>query len=65
MKKYKIGYVAPVRTNADMVRSMSDEDLQFFLEDIYANGWSDAVADSSDNRVNWEQWLKEPVKEDA
>ncbi len=48
-----------VFTNADKLREMTDEELQYFLEDIYANGWSDAAADSSDNRVDWEAWLKQ------
>ena len=54
-----------VYTNADRLREMTDEELQFFLEDIYANGWSDAAADSSDNRVDWESWLKQEAVDDG
>lgn len=44
-------------------KEQSDEDMQFFLEDIYANGWTDAVEDSSNNRVDWETWLQQPAEE--
>ena len=56
-------YNAKPQTNADRIRAMSDEELQFFLEDIYANGWTDAVEDTSKNRVDWETWLKQPAEE--
>lgn len=45
-------------TNADHIRSMTDEELAYFLADAYTLG---AIQEKCRAKA-WERWLKEEVK---
>lgn len=56
------------KTNADRIRSMSDEELRELLREIYDAGIDDASAYEWGTRQNsfiWdEKWLQQPTEED-
>ena len=53
-------------TNADRIRSMTDEEINELFHDIYNAGVEDAVAYEWRQRINsfeWTmEWLKQPAK---
>ena len=55
-------------TNADRIRSMTDDELNELFHDIYNAGAEDAAAYGWGQRTNsfeWTmEWLKQPAKED-
>ena len=55
------------KTNADRIRSMSDEELEELFNDIYNAGEEDAVAYEWGQRTNsfeWTMdWLRQPAEE--
>ena len=55
------------KTNADRVRSMTDDELSELFHDIYNSGAEDAVAYEWGQRKNsfeWTpEWLKQPAEE--
>lgn len=54
-----------VKTNADHIRSMTDEELGDFLDDIYCHGWNYGSLDRVDSDPDYHEWLKQPYKEDT
>lgn len=54
------------KTNADRIRSMTDDELNELFHDIYNAGAEDAVAYEWGHRTNsfeWTmEWLKQPVE---
>ena len=48
-----------VKTNADRIRAMSDEDLAVFLERTQADV---AFNNKSKYAFEWEKWLKQPAE---
>lgn len=52
-------------TNADHIRSMTDEELADFLDSVYCHGWSKGANDILDDDPYYQDWLKQPYKEDA
>lgn len=60
--------VAVQKTNADRIRSMSDEELYDFLYAVYRAGSDDAEAWEYGTRQYsfiWnEEWLRQPAEED-
>ena len=57
----------PVKTNADRIRSMSDEELNDLFNEIYNAGIEDAVSYEWGQRTNsfeWTmEWLRQPSEE--
>ena len=62
---WKCNYI-PVPTNADRIRSMTDEELNDMFHDIYNAGVEDAVSYEWGHRTNsfeWTmEWLQNPVE---
>ena len=56
----------PVKTNADRIRKMSDEELNDLFYEIYNAGVEDAVSYEWGQRTNsfeWTmEWLQQPVE---
>ena len=55
-------------TNADRIRSMSDEELAIWINDVTTNALSILALGSNKQTKNifyWLKWLKEEVKENA
>lgn len=51
-----------VRTNADRIRAMTDEELQKFLNSIYSAGTRDG---NMRDGFSWDlEWLRNPARED-
>ena len=53
------------RTNADRIRSMSDDELNELFNDIYNAGAEDAVAYEWGQRTNSFEWTMEWLKQSA
>lgn len=53
---------API-SNADHIRSMTDEELAKFLLGVYCRGWSHGADDNEDADINFAEWLKQIYKE--
>ena len=56
-----------VKTNADHIRSMTDEELAVFIEDVFEVGRISVFAiypELTKNRYGMD-WLKQPYKEDT
>ena len=57
----------PVKTNADRIRKMSDEELNDLFYEIYNAGVEDAVSYEWGQRTNsfeWTmEWLQQPAEE--
>lgn len=49
-------------TNADRIRSMTDEELAEYLDGVCHDLWQMFVADP---QKMWLEWLKEEVRDDA
>ena len=62
----KCGAFKPPMTNADRIRSMSDEELADFLDKCEGMGYSDSsvAKDKNGNCVDMLDWLRQPVEED-
>ena len=62
---WKCNYI-PVPTNADRIRSMTDDELNDLFNDIYNAGAEDAVAYEWGKRTNsfeWTMdWLQQPAE---
>ena len=62
-------FKAPPRTNADRIRSMTDEELSSWINDhadcnCRCKAWKDGCMDSDSTcMAAWLEWLKEEVKE--
>ena len=58
-----------LRTNADRIRAMSDEELEVFLSNIttdallYGAGMREKPETVIGHKISWIKWLKEEVKE--
>ena len=52
-------------TNADHIRSMTDEELGDFLDSIYCHGWNYGAAHRMDDDPDYHDWLKQPYKEEV
>ena len=63
-----MGVVPKKPTNADRIRSMTDDELNEMFHEIYNAGTEDAVAYEWGQRTNsfeWTmEWLQMPAKED-
>ena len=63
---WKCNYI-PVPTNADRIRSMTDDELNELLHEIYNAGVDDASSYEWGHRTNgfeWTMdWLQQPVEE--
>ena len=59
-------YRKKIQTNADRIRSMTDDELNDLFHEIYNAGAEDAVAYEWGHRTNsfeWTmEWLKQPAK---
>ena len=53
-----------IRTNADKIRSMSDEELAKFLDMCESMGYEDSsiATDSGGHCMDMLEWLKQPPK---
>ena len=51
------------KTNADHIRSMTDEELAEFLDSVYCHGWSKGANDILDADPYYHDWLKKPYEE--
>ena len=53
-----------IRTNADKIRSMSDEELAKFLDMCESMGYEDSsiATDSSGHCMDMLEWLKQPAE---
>lgn len=51
-----------IRTNADRIRSMNDEELAKFLSSIYGSGTNDG--NMRDGFIWGVDWLRQPAEED-
>ena len=64
---WKCNYI-PVPTNADRIRSMTDDELNDLFHDIYDSGAYDAVSYGCGHQTNsfeWTmEWLQQPAEED-
>ena len=62
---WKCNYI-PVPTNADRIRSMTDDELNDLFHDIYDSGAYDAVSYGCGHQTNsfeWTMdWLQQPAK---
>ena len=54
-----------VKTNADHIRSMTDEELADFLDSVYCHGWSKGANGFSDDDPYYHDWLKQPYGGDT
>ena len=52
-------------TNAQRIRSMTDEELADFIDSVYCHGWSKGANGFSDDDPYYHDWLKQPRKEDT
>ena len=54
-----------IRTNADKIRSMSDEELAKFLDMCESMGYEDSsiATDSSGHCMDMLEWLKQPAED--
>lgn len=59
---YGIDSDPEIITNADRIRSMTDEELQKFLSSIYSSGTRDG--NMRDGFAWGIEWLRKPAKED-
>ena len=57
----------PPMTNADYIRSMTDEELSEFLYDVWNTGWYDGFSHDKEcvETPYGIEWLKQPYKEEA
>ena len=55
----------PVKTNADRIRAMSDEELNDLFNEIYNAGVEDAVSYEWGQRTNSFEWTMEWLKQPA
>lgn len=57
----------PVRTNADHIRSMSDDELTYLLHDYYCEGHADGLYHIYDamHISDVRKWLKQPYGGDT
>ena len=55
----------PVKTNADRIRSMSDEELNDLFNEIYNAGVEDAVSYEWGQRTNSFEWTMEWLQQPA
>ena len=55
------------KTNADHIRSMTDEELSEFLYDVWNTGWYDGFSHDKEcvETPYGIEWLKQPYKEEA
>ncbi len=57
------------KTNADRIRSMSDEKLGELLYSVYSDGLKDGIGQEITGpwkvTGNWTDWLQQPVKEET
>ena len=60
-----LGWNATYHTNADRIRSMTDDELGGLLDSVYGEGWIDGAAEEWENDFSYCDWLKQPYKEDA
>ena len=61
---WKCNYI-PVPTNADRIRSMSDEELNDLFHEIYDAGVEDAVSYEWGHRTNSFEWTMEWLQQPA
>ena len=54
-----------VPTNADHIRSMTDEELADFLDSVYCHGWSKGANDILDDDPYYQDRLKQPYGGDT
>lgn len=55
-----------VPTNADRIRSMTDEELVYFLHGIYCEGHANGISHIYDAMLpHYRDWLRQPYKEDT
>lgn len=54
-----------VKTNADHIRSMTDEELADFLDSVYCHGWSKGANGFSDDDPYYHDWIKQPYGGDT
>ena len=54
-----------VTTNADHIRSMTDEELADFIDSVYCHGWSKGANGFLDDDPYYHDWLKQPYGGDA
>ena len=59
-KFHEYDHICDVRTNADRIRAMSDEELAEYLAEI-GNDVSNGI-EYSERPDDWLEWLKQPVK---
>jgi hypothetical protein len=67
MSNMNVGKDAKVPTNADHIRSMTDEDLAEFIATTFENGRVSVFAiypELTENHCGLD-WLRQPYKEDA
>lgn len=57
-------YTEPKPTNADRIRSMSDEELSKLLLRVETHGWIKGNNDSEDDDLYDLDWLQQPEKEE-
>lgn len=57
-----IGFVPKTMTNADRIRSMTDEELAEYLDGVCHDLWQMFVRDP---KKMWLEWLKEEVRNDG
>ena len=50
-------------TNADHIRSMTDEELAEFLDSVYCHGWSKGANNIFDDDPYYHDWIKQPYRE--
>ena len=53
------------KTNADHIRSMTDEELADFLDSVYCHGWSKGANGFSDVDPYYHDWIKQPYGGDT
>ena len=53
------------QTNADHIRSMTDEELADFIDSVYCHGWSKGANGFSDDDPYYHDWLKQPYGGDT
>ena len=59
------GVVEVPVTNADHIRSMTDEELADFLDSVYCHGWSKGANGFSDDDPYNHDWIKQPYGGDT
>lgn len=54
-----------VKTNADYIRSLTDEELADFIDSVYCHGWSKGANGFLDDDPYYHDWLKQPYGGDT